>query len=185
MVNKDSHLAAILFGKRELGNWFIRSVVWRSHYIQTTARQQDNSKAASNVVGWNSRDAPARCPGNGTIASPCPDNFAMKLCYVTYFITSIAQNTKETELVSPAETFSSALHFINAVFKPWGYPPERFLTLLVLIETLFFRILAMQHHSKILFFSHIRRNLHQMTGERERYSFNWLAIFYCYTNGFR
>ena len=56
MVNKDSHLAAILFVKRELGNWFIRSVVWRSHYIQTTARQQDNSKAASNVVGWNSRD---------------------------------------------------------------------------------------------------------------------------------
>ena len=56
MVNKDSHLAAILFGKRELGNCFIRGVVWRSHYIQTTARQQDNSKAASNVVGWNSRD---------------------------------------------------------------------------------------------------------------------------------
>lgn len=149
----------------------------------------DNSKAARQQQGSKQRGrlefqghAPVALE---TIASPCPDNFALKLCYATYFITSIAQNTKETELVSPAETFSSALHFINAVFKPWGYPPERFLTLLVLIETLFFRILAMQHHSKILFFSHIRRNLHQMTGERERYSFNWLTIFYCYTNGFR
>ena len=138
-------------------------------------RQQQGSKQRGRLEFQG--HAPARCPGNGTIASPCPDNFAMKLCYVTYFIASIAQNTKETELVSPAETFSSVLHFINAVFKPWGYPPERFLTLLVLIETLFFRILAMQHHSKILFFSHIRRNLHQMTGERERYSFNWLTIF--------